>query len=343
MSWRRRAGFTLIELLVVIAIIGVLIGLLLPAVQKVREAANRMKCQNNLKQIGIALHAYHDSFSVFPPGYVDKLTDDTQAPDNDLGPGWGWATFVLPYVEQGNLYNQINLSTTVGVGVNKTVAQQPVTTYQCPSDPLQQAFIVYDKSGGTICTVAHGNYIGNNGWMECFSNGGLAAINFPGATDGLQGPTGPAAVGVFYRNSKINIAAITDGTSQTVMAGERSSNHSPSTWTGAVPGGQCPAWMATMPYTSPYTPPSQAPVGPNGSAYDNADYGECLIFAHCNQTHLPNADSPVFDPDTFYSYHTGGVNFVFCDGSVRFISSSINGKTYQALATIRGGEVVGDF
>ncbi|MBV8578273.1 MAG: DUF1559 domain-containing protein, partial [Acetobacteraceae bacterium] len=110
MSRQRRRGFTLIELLVVIAIIAVLLGLLLPAVQKVREAASRMRCGNNLHQIGVALHSYHDTYHVFPPGYVDGNTDSTSTPDNDVGPGWGWAAFLLPYLEQGNLYNQINFS-----------------------------------------------------------------------------------------------------------------------------------------------------------------------------------------------------------------------------------------
>src|SRR6516225_3286412 len=118
-----RSAFTLIELLVVIAIIAILIGLLLPAVQKVREAAARTQCTNNLKQIGLALHSYHDANNLFPPGYVDGNTshnynDRTYTPDNDVGPGWGWAAFLSPFLEQQNLYNQINFSVGIGTGSN---------------------------------------------------------------------------------------------------------------------------------------------------------------------------------------------------------------------------------
>src|SRR5438128_7684959 len=129
-----RRGFTLIELLVVIAIMGVLIGLLLPAVQKVREAANRMKCTNNLKQIGLALHAYEGVNSCFPPGYKDGNTDPNSTPDNDVGPGWGWASLLLPYYEQDNVYKQINFSQPVGMGVNTQISQMPLKIHQCPSD-----------------------------------------------------------------------------------------------------------------------------------------------------------------------------------------------------------------
>src|ERR1700676_3210772 len=135
---RRKTGFTLIELLVVIAIIGILIALLLPAVQQVREAASKLQCANNLKQIGLALHSYHDANKQFPPGYIDGNTNPASTPDNDVGPGWGWAAFLLPYLEERNVFTQINFSQRIGVGVNAQISQQPLTFYQCPSDPYQQ-------------------------------------------------------------------------------------------------------------------------------------------------------------------------------------------------------------
>jgi prepilin-type N-terminal cleavage/methylation domain-containing protein/prepilin-type processing-associated H-X9-DG protein len=338
MARPRRRAFTLIELLVVIAIIGVLIGLLLPAVQKIREAANRMQCANNLKQIGLALHNYHDVNNRFPPGYVDRNTNPNSTPDNDLGPGWGWASFLLPYVEQDNLYKQINFNQGVGIGSNVAVCQLPLKIFQCPSDPYQDVVPLWDSNFTTpIATVAHGNYVGCNGWEECF-NGAGGNPQPGGGADGLPGGFGQAGIGLFYRNSRTRIADVTDGLSNTIIAGERSANHAPSTWTGAVTGARVPAWMATTPFTAPNTPPAQAPVGPNGSAYDNADFAEALVLAHGNATHLPSADVPIFDPDVFYSMHPQGANFLFGDGSVHYLSSSIHPFTYQYLCTIAGGE-----
>jgi prepilin-type N-terminal cleavage/methylation domain-containing protein/prepilin-type processing-associated H-X9-DG protein len=330
----RRPAFTLIELLVVIAIIAVLIGLLLPAVQKVREAANRMKCTNNLKQIGLALHNYHDSQGTFPPGYIDGNPSQANTPDKDVGPGWGWAAFLLPYMEQGNLFNQIDFKTGVGIGTNTTVSQQALSIHQCPSDGLQNPFPVYDSTFTTpITTVAHGNYVGCNGWEECYWNSG--GVGDPNGNDGLTGGYGTSGNGLFFRNSHARIADVTDGLSNTIIVGERSSNHSPSTWTGAVTGGRCPAWMANQPPT-PYAPPP-------GPPYDNADFDEAFVLAHGNASHLPNADFPIFDSDTFYSLHVGGANFLFGDGSVHFLGRSINATTYQYLCTIAGGEVATDW
>ena len=279
-----RSGFTLIELLVVIAIIGILVGMLLPAVQKVREAAARAKCANNLKQIGLALHNYHDAVGHFPAGYVDGNTNPDSTPDNDVGPGWGWATYILPFMEQGNLYAQINLGVTVGTGVNAQISQTDIPIYQCPSDPYQQIWPVYDSTfSSPVTMLSHANYVGCNGWEECFNNAGGDAQGQGG--DGLQGGFGKSGDGLFYRNSKNRIADVTDGLSNTIIVGERSGNHSPTTWTGAYPGGRCPAWMAATPPT-PYAPPPSP-------AYDNADFGEAFVLAHGNQTHVPCADLPL--------------------------------------------------
>jgi prepilin-type N-terminal cleavage/methylation domain-containing protein/prepilin-type processing-associated H-X9-DG protein len=321
-SKRRQAGFTLIELLVVIAIIAVLVGLLLPAVQKVREAAARMQCANNLKQIGLALHSYHDASNKFPAGYVDGNTSTTSTPDNDVGPGWGWATFLLPNVEQGNLYNQISLSSSMLTGANAIAAQNSLKVYQCPSDGLQQAVPIYDSTfSNPIATVGHSNYVACNGIEECFINAG-------GSSGASNGP--------FFRNSKTTIGSVTDGMSNSIFIGERSGNRSPSTWAGSVPGGRCPAWMANQP-PSPYS-------APPGTPYDNADYAQALVLAHGNATHVPSVDYPIFDADTFYSTHAGsGVNFLFGDGSVHFLTKSMNPLTFQSLCTMAGGEVATDW
>ncbi|HEY4310968.1 MAG TPA: DUF1559 domain-containing protein [Pirellulales bacterium] len=324
------SGFTLVELLVVIAIIGLLVGLLLPAVQAARETARRTQCTNNLKQIGLALQNYHDSQRFFPPGYIDRNTPPVNTPDLDLGPGWGWAAFLLPYLEQGNTSSQIDFSQGVGLGPNVAVSQMSLPFYQCPTDPLQDPFAIYDNTmTAPIATVAHGNYVGCNGWEECFWNSGGAGTGSGSGADGLIGGAGPQGNGLFFRNSRYTIANVTDGLSGTIIVGERSSDHSPSTWTGAVTGGLCPAWMAGQ-------TPNSAPPGP---AYDNTDYNEALVLAHGNATHVPSADFPIFDPDVFYSMHAGkGANFLFGDGSVRFLTSGIDPMTYQYLCTIAGGE-----
>ncbi len=233
-----RPGFTLIELLVVIAIIGILIGLLLPAVQRVRESASRTQCTNNLKQIGVALHNYHGAFLKFPPGYVDGNTDPNSTPDNDVGPGWGWAASILPYLEQNAVWSQINFSQGIISGTNATVAQVVLKIYQCPSDPEQEPCILYDSTfTNPIATVAHGNYVGACGWEECFMNAGgnpqpiyANASSDPNdggdPTDGIPASGvactyGPGGVGLFYRNSRNTMNDVKDGLSNTIIVGER--------------------------------------------------------------------------------------------------------------------------
>src|SRR5205814_3946430 len=142
-------------------------------------------------------------------------------------------------------------------------SQMPLLVFQCPSDPYQQAFTVWP----TNVVVAHANYVGCNGWLECYWNSG--GVGDPAGSDGLQGTYGQGGNGLFYRNSQNSTADVLDGMSNTIFVGERCATHSPSTWTGAVTGGRCPAWMATQPYTAPYTPPP-------GPPYDYADFNEAL-------------------------------------------------------------------
>ncbi len=209
----RSAGFTLIELLVVIAILALLIGLLLPAVQKVRAAAARLKCQNNLKQIGFALHNYHDRLGQLPPGYISAVN----SAGADLGPGWGWAAHLLPDLEQDNLFRQIQFNVAIGNPAHTTARTQVLKVFLCPADDDIGIFTP-EKTG---VSVAQANYVGVFGTNDIGSN--------PGAGNGL-----------FFRNSRIRFSDITDGLSQTFAIGERSSDVALVTWVGAIPGAEVP-------------------------------------------------------------------------------------------------------
>ncbi len=281
----------------VIAIIGVLVGLLLPAVQKVREAASRMSCTNKLKQIGLALHSYHDSQGSFPPGYLDGNTNPSSDAASDVGPGWGWASFLLPYLEQNNVYNRIDFSR--GIGANPTSAMF-LPIFWCPSDQQLSTFTV----AGANVVVAQGNYIACNGTRE---------------TDPYVGTN----TGAFLRNSRFRVADISDGLSNTIFIGERNSGHARATWTGAATGGSVPALASPDPA-------------------DEAALAQALVLGHGNRDHLPSLPG-LWDPDVFYSRHTGGANFLFGDGSVHFLSTSINGITYENLCSRADGNPVGDY
>jgi prepilin-type N-terminal cleavage/methylation domain-containing protein/prepilin-type processing-associated H-X9-DG protein len=209
-----KRAFTLIELLVVIAIIAVLVGLLLPAVQKVREAANLISCKNNLKQIGLAMHAYHDSRGRFPVGYLDP----TPWPQLDNGPGWGWAAFLLPYLEEGNLYNQINFNVDVGDPSMATVRTTPLKIFKCPSDTDVGVFTLTD-GGSNSWQIAYGNYVACNG------------------NDGVDCFCSPPHTGSFLRAVKgFKIVDISDGLSNTLFVCDRSHFLSYSSWVGCPTG-----------------------------------------------------------------------------------------------------------
>ncbi len=291
-----RRAFTLIELLVVIAIIGILIALLLPAVQKIREAAARMQCQNNLKQIGLALHNYHDRNNGFPPGYLDVAP----WPNDDAGPGWGWAAFILADLEQGNVQSQINFNGQVGGNLPATIAARTMylKIFACPSDQQLATFTLTDGGSGAWL-LAHGSYVACNG------------------NDGVDDNTTPPHTGAFVRGLRgYRIADITDGMSTTFFVGERCTTMSLSSWVGVIPDALVPSVRSPGDYSGP----------------------SALVLGHCGP-HLPN-DSIVTDADAMSSGHTSGVNFLFGDGSVHQINNGISQTVYDALATRAGNEVV---
>jgi prepilin-type N-terminal cleavage/methylation domain-containing protein/prepilin-type processing-associated H-X9-DG protein len=313
---KTRAGFTLIELLVVIAIIAVLIGLLLPAVQKVREAAARTKCANNLKQLGLAVHAYHDGFNQIPPNA--KTINYNWARDSVVaGPNtWTWIARILPYVEQGALANQYNIPNgTLGQAQAGLATVIPVLL--CPSDGTETNNPATDWANIPGISMGLTNYKGCSGSNWGFNTTSTFTTAFPVADLSLGPSPGVAedgldhGNGMFYRtdgNRRLTLIDIKDGTSNTFMIGE--DLHSIDQ--------HCGGW-----------------------AYPNYVNSTCAIplnYADPGRTYTnwPNRYS-------FHSNHPSGANFCFADGTVRFVNDSINLDTYRALATIHGGEVINAF
>ncbi len=220
-------AFTLIELLVVITIIGVLIALLLPAVQAAREAARRMSCSNNLKQIGLALHSYHQAIGTFPAGYISAV--GSGGPADDKGPGWGWAAQLLPYLEQSGLHDRIRFDKDITDPTNAAYRTTVLPLFLCPSDGGDKTFTV---AGSNPVLVGHSNYVGVFGNPEITDDPGYL---LPESTYPERGPTHQ---GMFYRNSGVRMADVTDGASNTLFVGERSSRLAYATWTGSVTGGR---------------------------------------------------------------------------------------------------------
>ena len=297
----RRFGFTLIELLVVIAIIAILIGLLLPAVQKVREAASRMKCQNNLKQIGLGIHNYENAYSKLPPGFSSR----SATPNGDgLGSGWGWAAQILPQMEQDNLFRQIDLNRDILDSYHNAVRVKSLPMFRCPSDPytLDSVLVPFEAGGST--TIAFANYVAMGGTFEVTGN---PDIN-----------TGP-----FLRNSSYKITDITDGTSNTIFATERGSKRSPiTTWVGAITGCKNP---------------------PRNPGLDDEGPPTLILTQTGEAADARTPNNPLDHVEDANSFHSGGVNAVFGDGSVRFIRNSISPYTWFGLGTRSGGEILGDY
>jgi prepilin-type N-terminal cleavage/methylation domain-containing protein/prepilin-type processing-associated H-X9-DG protein len=304
-----RTGMTLIELLVVIAIIAILIALLVPAVQKVRAAAAMTQCRNNLKQIGLAAHNYHDRLKGFPPGFITHPLDD-RAFDPMSPPDWGWAAFLLNDLSQGALMEQIEFHRSIGWAA-PIVRETRMSVLLCPADATIPAFdsgtviFAMPPTGAMLfhtprpVFMAHANYVGVYG-----------DTNFPPRGDALGN-------GIFYQDSKTRINDIKDGTSTTFLVGERSSDLSLATWMGAVR-------FTTM--------SSQRPLPNESSPYPAFILGVASSAVGCG----PNR--PANRAQDFASPHPGGVMYLFADGSVHFISNSINSATYAALATRSGGE-----
>ena len=364
-------GFTLIELLVVIAIIAVLIALLLPAVQAAREAARRAQCTNNLKQIGIAMHNYHDQMGSYPPGCINY------APNGGAGSPWAvqatdlaWRAMILPQMEGGAVYNAVNLSISTSADTTTSAQSGFITawntvfnTWLCPSDGTngggklpanvpngQWTNVPIDPKTGTTSTIVPvSNYAGSFGDNYCggILVGGVGLIwetpalvtTLPGQTrigwNGYWGTAfGPpdgftigagAMRGYFdYRNTQKppNVASVTDGTSNTIMAGE------------VLPSAAADSnfWFFNGAYAG-----TTVPLGWNANTYPAAATN-CLNQWQ-NQT-APNGCRYSAAAKGFVSFHPGGSNFLFGDGSVKFLKNSISLITYCALGSRGGGEVV---
>jgi prepilin-type N-terminal cleavage/methylation domain-containing protein len=314
----RRRGFTLIELLVVIAIIAMLIGLLLPAVQRVRQAAARLQSQNNLKQIGLAMHSHHDSLSRFPAGYVSNhLLPGTDSATLDGPPGWAWGTYLLPYLEQDNLFRQLNLNLPCYDAANAAAVRTELKVFLCPAAPnLAGPSVIRNQSGATLATFGRSHYVANVGQDEPWGYS-------PALVDWTSVASGP-----FYRNSQTRIADITDGTSNTVFIGEHTTI-SDKTWVGVVPGA------------------ASCPLNPTLFPFTECDSAATLVLCHSG----PALDEPgVVHPPSFPTCHVcqmyapwQGGNVLLGDGSVRFIATSINLNTWAALSSMNRGDIPGEF
>jgi prepilin-type N-terminal cleavage/methylation domain-containing protein/prepilin-type processing-associated H-X9-DG protein len=272
-----RRGFTLIELLVVIAIIAVLIALLLPAVQKVREAANRTTCLNNLKQLGLAMHNYHDANGTFPPGYNAQ--------------NWSWAALSLPYIEQGNVIAGVDFKQSATGAAYQAVTQTPLKLYRCPSDPNGAALNVNFSSNPKR---AISNYPASN---HIFPNLDVA----------------------------LRILEITDGTSSTFLIGERDSARA----LGPGAGGIGALWAVRIVGDGTIL---GRPVGYLNDPYRGTGYPQNV-----------NADDPECSRFAWSSKHSGGVNFAFCDGSVRFVLQTIDSNLNSRAGCGQGSRPYGKY
>ena len=314
------SGFTLIELLVVIAIIAILIALLLPAVQQAREAARRSSCKNNMKQIGLAMHNYHDVHNTFPPGYITKTPCSTAAVWSACNAGelglYGWGTFVLPNMDQAPLYNILNpgtvtLDQSLANATKRQALQQPMTVFLCPSDPgpnlndFEAATDNYDfnvTDGTTAYQIARSDYV-------------MVANAWDSTTPAVYSISYGPARGVGFANSKVRFRDITDGTSNTLLVGERAYVYKNSNKVG---GANALGFSASN--------------NTQSSSYARKGNGMAVLGLTYNGINAISGGE--HDVRGFSSNHVGGAHFVFCDGSVHFISENIDYKKNGVAAAI---------
>jgi prepilin-type N-terminal cleavage/methylation domain-containing protein/prepilin-type processing-associated H-X9-DG protein len=319
---RRSAGFTLIELLVVIAIIAVLIGLLLPAVQKVREAGQRAKCQNNLKQLGLALHTYHEAVGTLPYGRPTRTDGSVAGAGNATNTGGSpypttvesfgsWEVRVLPYIEQTarqQLVVGLTNATAYAAG-RAAIRKVPVSIFQCPSDPNSSQ--PFDTGSDPIYPSNYLAVCGNDDWFEAGGWGSNATNGVFPVYSWLRSST----------RKPIRLTDIGDGTSNSVALGERPI-HLPLQW----------GWIYATDFDTMMAVPSnddvygQASDGNSPPCPRPSHYRDDTVNGRCAHTH-------------YWSLHTGGANWALADGSVRFIPYSGASMLVQ-MATINGGEVV---
>jgi prepilin-type N-terminal cleavage/methylation domain-containing protein/prepilin-type processing-associated H-X9-DG protein len=307
---KRRNGFTLIELLVVIAIIAILIALLVPAVQKVRESASRAQCQNNLKQIALATHGYIDANKQFPNNSQDEGGWNWAYQQNARS--WSWLARILPYLDQLPLYQQLGIETNNTFLNSAPLLADGLTVFWCPSDNAQGLNPSTTRANLQGQPIATSNYKGVTG--DCWAYG--TYVNQAGNCAGKDGLT--AGTGIFNRDDSklpMKLAKISDGTSNTFLAGEdipEADAHC--TWPYANGS------IATCAIPPNFALPPQGINPATGAAYDIYNDWPYLY--------------------SFRSRHSGGLHFAFADGAVHFINTSISLTTYRALATINGGETV---
>lgn len=332
---RRIRGFTLIELLVVIAIIAILIALLLPAVQQAREAARRTQCKNNMKQIGLALHNYHDVYNQFPINYSTTFTTNNTT--------MSWMVTILPYIDQAPLFNQVdpnfginndprqlNPAATANPAnpSNGWVAKQIIPAYKCPSDTSDNVMGSRANYGGNWAVNSYKGVAGGNwtwgSWQNRPANGQFP----PASADRFQHNQGHGldrGNGLIFRGNSFaysnSFKNITDGTSNSFAVGEAVAKYCTHTW-----------WWWFNGVTATCSVPLNAPAVCAAANPNNSDDQNLTLCAG----DWPNNYS-------FKSQHVGGGQFTMCDGAVKFISENIDLTVYRTLATIAGGETVGEF